>query len=148
MSNPRQRRGAALRALRTVGDLRVATALLFAAALATPRAPLLYHHHPRGARAHVHPDAGLLALLGVDGAAAHRHDGAVPDPRPAYGRDGGAAGGHVHHQARYHAAVVVGAAFLAVSAPLAPLPARDGASPPARSTAAPTARGPPPSSVG
>lgn len=146
--NQRQRRGAALRALRTVGDLRVAAALLFAAALAAPRAPLVYHRHAGGTQAHVHADAGLLALLGLGEAAAHRHAGAAPDPRPAYARDSGAAGGHVHQQPRYHAAVVVSAAFLAVGAPLAPLPARSAGHAPTRSSGAPTARGPPLSVVG
>ena len=98
----RQARGTAMRLLRTVPDVRVAIALLFACALATPRAPLVFHTHGGGERAHVHADGALHALLGE---AEHPHAPEhAADKRPAYAADHGDAGGHIHHQSRYHAA--------------------------------------------
>jgi hypothetical protein len=138
----RRGRGATLRALRAIGDVPVAVALLFACSLASPRAPLVYHHHAGGEHEHVHADAALLALFGFGDAAAHRSPHA-PDPRPAYARDTGVAGGHVHHQDSYRAAVVPAVAFVAVAAPLAPLTPVLIARASTRATCTASARAPP-----
>jgi hypothetical protein len=136
-------RGAALRQLRTVPDGRVAIALLFACALAAPRAPLVHHHHAGGARAHAHGGA-LLAEPLAHGGVVHRDAPAAGRrDRPVVAGAGRAADGHVHHQDRYQAAVAPAAPLATVAAPLAPLPRRDQRRAPARAAAAPNARGPP-----
>ncbi|MBX3026817.1 hypothetical protein KF840_18065 [bacterium] len=140
MSGRRRRRGGSLRALRPLGDVRVAGALLLLATLAAPRAPLVYHRHAGGEHAHVHADAGLRALFAAADRPAPARDGGR---RPAYHQDRGSAAGHVHQQTRYHAAVAVAAPFLAVAAPLAPLLASVDRRPPTRLAAPATARGPP-----
>ena len=129
-------RGAALRTLRTVPDVRVAIALLFACTLAAPRAPLVYHHHAGGAHAHVHGDAVRSA--------SQRHAAAAGSSgRPAFARDTGPGDGHVHQQQRYHAAVVTAVPFLAVAAPLVAPPAHGDRRAPARVAATASARAPP-----
>lgn len=144
MTRSRNRRGAALRSLRAVGDVPVAIALVFACTLAAPRAPLVYHTHPGGGHAHVHADGGLLAWRGRGEAAAHRRAPAnAPDHRPAYARDRGAAGGHVHQQQLYHAAVIATAPCAAIAAPLVScLPTYDRGAP-LRTARRAVARGPP-----
>jgi hypothetical protein len=133
-----------LRSLRTVADIRVAVALLFACTLATPHAPLVYHTHPGGEQAHVHVDASLLALFGIGDAAAHRPARTTAtDPRPAYARDRGAAGGHVHQQQLFQAAAMATAIFVAMAAPLGSVIGRRGWGAPTRAAATATARAPP-----
>lgn len=141
MSGARHARGGAMRMLRAVPDLRVAIALLFACALAAPRAPLVYHHHAGGAHAHVHAGAALGDATAV-GAAAH-HVESDTRGRPALGRATGATNGHTHHQDRYHAAVAPAVAGLTAAAPLVPVPAPDAGSAPTRATARASARAPP-----
>lgn len=131
-----------LRTLRGIADVPVAVALLFACSLATPRTPLVFHHHAGGEHAHVHADAGLLRLFGFGPPAAHQAP-SKPDTRPAFARDTGIAGGHVHQQDRYHAAVVPTAAFSAVRAQLAPLTPIVLARAPARAVHTASARAPP-----
>ncbi len=143
----RRARGTALRLLRAVGDIPVAVALLFAFSLATPQAALVYHHHAGGERAHVHADVALLALLGLADAAPQRPAG-TPDHRPAFARDTGAVGGHVHQQQRYHSAVVATATFVAFSAPLTLVPPAVGRCVPRRAAGTATARAPPRSLLG
>lgn len=134
-------RGAALRTLRTIADFRVAVAVLFALGLATPRAPLVFHTHAGGEHAHVHADGVLAAILG--GSAHRPHQAQAKDRGPAYAADRGDAGGHVHHQSQYHAAVAAVAPFVAVTAPLAALSFVTVGSAPTRVATAASARGPP-----
>lgn len=140
MSARRPRRGDSLRALRLLGDARVAGALLLLATLATPRAPLLYHSHAGGEHAHVHADPGLRSLFAAADRPAAPRD---TEPRPAYHQDRGGADGHVHQQTRYHAAVATTAAFIAVTTPLAALLPGVERRPATRGAATGTARGPP-----
>jgi hypothetical protein len=127
--------------LRSIADVRVAVALLFLAALATPRAPLVLHAHPGGGQAHAHAAGALAGLLGE---AEHRHAPQPPrDRRPAYAADHGPTGAHVHQQSRFHTAVVTAAPFLVVAAPLAPLRIVTVATAPARGAAPASARAPP-----
>lgn len=117
-----------------------AVAALFALSVAVPGTTLLYHQHPGGEHAHVHPDydsaiADLLADYwhdhkhADDASQDHAHPGhhhdhlTVRDPRhptssnAMLARDEGSATGHCHQQDRFHRALIAGAPFIPAVGP-------------------------------
>jgi hypothetical protein len=127
-----------------------AVAALFALAIAVPRAGLLYHDHPGGEHAHVHPDDGnaIADLLAEylhdhehghdadhehthpahhDAHVGHRDPRSSGSPSAALESDSGSATAHCHEQDRFHRAVVPRAPFIpavtSADASLCPAPA-------------------------
>jgi len=118
-------------------------AALFAFVIAAPRAPLVFHTHPGGERAHVHDDADLLSGLGFDDLAASEHHHQRPDGRAHFARPDKAADGHYHQQQHMQRGVLPAAVFVATATPLTDLTAPAVALAPARAPAAANSRGPP-----
>jgi hypothetical protein len=118
-------------------------AALFALVIAAPRAPLVFHTHAGGERAHVHDDADLLAALGLDDREAPEHHHQQPDGRAHFARPDKAADGHYHQQQRLQRGVLPAAVFVATATPLTDRTAPAVALAPARAPAAANSRAPP-----